>query len=108
MRNLKNLVFFAAAATMGVHDATAQSDQCKDVLKDGTRAVSLYSSRFEYRRLLESRLLTMTYQEAKSDTSLTGNIPIGDIILGAGFDQKTFDTYKSYLQQETISRIDVS
>ena len=71
--------------------------ECSDVLRDGTRAISLYSSRFEYRRLLESRLVNMTYREAKTDTSLTGTIPIGDIILGRGFDQKSFDSYKNYL-----------
>lgn len=86
----------------------AASDECKDILTDGTRALSLYSSRYEYRRLLESRLLSMTYQEAKSDTSITGSIPIGDIILGVGFDEKTFNSYKNHLQTETISKIDIS
>jgi hypothetical protein len=84
------------------------NSQCSDVLKDGTRAVSLYSSRFEYRRLLDSRLVNMTFQEAKSDTSLTGTIPIGDIVLGIGFDQKTFDSYKNYLQQDVSLRVDVN
>lgn len=88
--------------------AIAGKDECKDVLKDGTRAASLYSSRFEYRRLLESHLVNMTYEQAKTDTSLTGSIPIGDIILGAGFDRQTFHEYKNYLQQDTALRVDIS
>jgi hypothetical protein len=77
--------------------AISNNDQCGDVLKGGYKATSLYSTRFDYRRLLDTRISNMTFQEAKSDTSLTGSMPIGDVILGAGFTEDTFNSYKSHL-----------
>lgn len=88
--------------------AISNNDQCGDVLKGGYKATSLYSTRFDYRRLLDTRISNMTFQEAKSDTSLTGSMPIGDVILGAGFTEDTFNSYKSHLQHETTSKVDIS
>ena len=88
--------------------AHAEADLCRDILKDGTRASSLYHTNYQYRRLLESKLLTMSYQQAKSDTSITGSIPIGDIVLGAGFDETSFNSFRSYLQNDTVLTVDVS
>jgi len=88
--------------------AFAGADACKDILVDGTRALSLYHTRDEYRRLLDTTLINMTYSQAKSDTSLTGTIPIGDIVLGVGFSENSFNSYKSYLQTQTSVRIDAS
>jgi hypothetical protein len=98
----------ALAASSMIQNSSAAADECKDVIKDGTKALSLYKTRFEYRRLLESKLLTMTFQEAKSNTSLTGDIPIGDVLLGVGFDENTFNSYKSSLQSEKLEKVDIS
>lgn len=86
----------------------AGKDECKDILKDGTRAISLYQSRYEYRRLLETKLVTMTYQESKKDTSITGNIPIGDIVLGVGYDESSFNSFKNYMKNESLLKVSIS
>ncbi|MDQ0124246.1 hypothetical protein J2W17_003194 [Pseudomonas lini] len=89
-------------------NAFAQSSECGDVLKDGTKAVQLFHENNEYRRLLETKLVSMTFQQAKTDTSITGNIPIGDVVLGAGFTEKSFDDYQSYLQKNSSLFIESS
>lgn len=106
-------LFIQSLMTAGVllvftHSALADKSECSDVLRDGTKAQSLYSSNSEYRRLLETKLVNMTYQQSKTDTSLTGNIPIGDVILGVGFSEKSFNDYRSYLQQNTLLYIESS
>lgn len=82
-------------------EAVADKSQCSDVLRDGTKALKLFNESSAYRRLLETKLINMTSQQARADTSFTGNIPIGDVILGVGFTDKSFDDYKSYLQKNT-------
>jgi hypothetical protein len=88
--------------------ARADKSVCSDVLVDGTKANTLYRENSEYRRLLETKLVNMTFQQVKTDTSLTGNIPIGDIVLGAGYNEKTFEDYKSYLRRDTSLNIESS
>ncbi|MDP9657749.1 UNVERIFIED_ORG: hypothetical protein J2W87_005707 [Pseudomonas putida] len=95
-------------AILAVTAAFAQASECTDVLKDGTKAVRLFHENNAYRRLLDTKVVSMSYQQAKTDTSITGNIPIGDIVLGAGFSEKSFQEYQSYIQNNSSLFIDSS
>lgn len=106
MRNTLNVAILMVATLCS--PALAQKSECSDVLKDGTLARSFYSERTEYRRLLEYKLLQLTYEQAKKDTSLTGNIPIGDIVLGVGFTEQSFQSFKQHLQQNLNLEINSS
>jgi hypothetical protein len=101
------LAIFTSAMALGSL-AHADKSECSDVLKDGAKATQLYHENNEYRRLLETKLSTMTFQQAKSDTSLTGNIPIGDLLIGVGFSEQSFNEYKSFLQSDTTLYIQSS
>lgn len=88
--------------------AFAQKDRCADVLSNGTFATQIYKSDTNYQRLVDTHLATMTYQEAKSDRKITGNIPIGDIVLGVGFNESKFDSFKATSQFDQMTRVDFS
>lgn len=108
IRNLGTAVLCCFLCCLFPGAAYAQKSQCSDVLKDGTKAVRLFQENDTYRRLLETKLMNSSARQSRSDTSLTGNIPVGDIVLGAGFTDKSYDDYKSYLQKDSKMQIDTS
>jgi hypothetical protein len=105
-KKITSLMLMSVFAILVITDtAYANKSECSDVLRDGTKATSLYHEKSSYRRVLDYKLSTMTYHQAKTDRSLTGNIPIGDVILGAGFTEKTFDDYKHSLSLQQFESI---
>jgi hypothetical protein len=97
-----------ALITLASSAAFSQTSECTDVLKNGTKALQLFHENNAYRRLLDTKLVSMDYQHAKTDTSITGNMPIGDIVLGVGFSEKSFKEYQSYVQKNSTLFIDSS
>ena len=100
MKRISYLASVFMVAALGPFDL-ASAAECGEVLVEGTKSLRLYHENTEYRRLLETRLSQMTFDEAKRDTSITGSIPIGDVLLGAGFTQASFEQHRSYFQKQS-------
>jgi hypothetical protein len=104
---MKKLAFALISLAMA-SSAFAQKDRCADVLSEGAFAKTLYQSNTTYRRMLDYYLSTLTYDQAKTDRKLTGNIPIGEAVLGAGFTENRLATHKATTNLTIAERIDFS
>lgn len=78
--------------------ANAQSDHCGDILAHGVWAKSEYSSNSNYRQVIDYKLSTMDEKTARSSKEYTGDIPIGDLVLGVGFHASDLEDHKSKMQ----------
>lgn len=84
----------------------ASDSQCSDVLIDGTKAKQYYQDNFRYKRLVLTRFKSATYEQAKTDKSITGNLSIGEFLLGSNFTEQQFTEFKNNIDLDQRLEID--
>ncbi|MDP3626976.1 MAG: hypothetical protein Q8S12_10280 [Hydrogenophaga sp.] len=70
--------------------ARADASQCSDALVQGTKAESAYRESYAFRQLVDLRFSQVGYERSKSDRSLTGTIPIGNLVIGGSYDEAQY------------------
>lgn len=100
----------AAAILVVMTGSTASAqDQCSDILRDGTLQKINWREKSYFNELVYARFASLSYEEAKTDRTLTGSVPIADFVLGGShsdqsFRQKRQDIENTYFRNATSGR----
>lgn len=97
--------FLAAAAFVAISTPTAafaDQSQCSDVLMEGTRSRQLYRDKVLYRQLADLHFAYVGYEQSKKDTSLSGNVPIGKIVIGGEYNENQYNAKRERILQNQV------
>ena len=89
-------------------DDLNDSDRCKDILSQGTFQTSRYRENNYFLQIIDSRFLSSTYAQSKTDKSLGFGVPVGEIVLGGNYDESQFDQKKEAIRKTNFNMIETS
>ncbi|WP_156647748.1 hypothetical protein [Methylobacterium sp. Leaf87] len=101
------LILLASLVLMSRAEAEA-SDQCSDIIKDGTLQTVNIRTNDLLQQVILDRLSRMTYEESQKDKSFDANIAIGPKKLGVGYDEKQFRRYQDDLRRQLDTSLTIS
>lgn len=92
-------------AISGTASNAAAQDQCSDVLRDGTVRTDRLTDNSYFRQINYSRLLSSSYDSAKRETGIGATVPVGDLLIGANFNQNDFTERRRQIDSTYFSQV---
>lgn len=100
------LAFGVLGACISAPGFAQSTSECSDILKFGTFSSSVINDNAYYQQIVYSRFLSVSYEQSKTDTSLGGTIPIGEIVFGGEYTKDQFAQKQNQIKSTNFQQID--